>query len=141
MTRTWVLVADSSRAKLFAADKPLAPLHEIESFAHPESRAKTQDLTSDRPGRSLDNKTFMDYDTEPKRQEAIVFARQLGDHLREGRNKGLYQKLYVVAPPQFLGILRDKLDSQTSELIAGELPKDLTQIKADEIRRHLPERL
>lgn len=141
MAITWVLVADSSRAKLFSADKALAPLQEIETFSHPESRAKTQDLTSDRPGRSLDNKTFMDYDTEPKRQEAIVFAKQLSDHLRDGRNKGLYHKLYIAASPNFLGILRDKLDPHIAELVAAEITKDLTHLKADAIRRHLPERL
>jgi protein required for attachment to host cells len=141
MTATWVLVADSSRAKLFSADKALAPLQEIEHFSHPAGRAKNQDLTSDRQGRSSDNLRMMDYDVDPKRQEAIIFAKQLTAHLRSGRHRGSFQKLYIAAAPTFLGILRDKLDPQTAQLVAAEVNKDLTQLDAAEIRRHLPERL
>lgn len=141
MAATWILVADSSRAKLYAADTALGPLQELESFSHPESRAKNQDLTSDGQGRSFDNKTFLDYDTEPKKHEAILFAKQLGEHLNSRRKKGVFDKLYLVASPNFLGLLRDELDSHTEKLIADQIPKDLTQHDADDVRRHLPERL
>src|SRR5512134_1979588 len=110
MTTTWILVADSSRARLFSVDKSLAPLQEVQNFIHPESRAKTQDLTSDRQGRSPGNGPNMDYDVEPKRQEAIVFAKELSEHLRNCRHQGLFKKLYIAAAPSFLGLLRTKLD-------------------------------
>ena len=141
MTATWILVADSSRAKLFSVDKARAPLQEIEHFSHPACRAKNQDLTSDRQGRSSDNLRMMDYDVDPKRQEAMTFAKQLTAHLRSGRHQGSFRKLYIAAAPTFLGILRDKLDPQTAQLVAAEVNKDLTQLNAAEIRRHLPERL
>lgn len=141
MRATWVLVADSSRAKLFAAGKALGALEEIESFSHPESRARTQDLTSDRHGQAPRNGPSMDYDVEPKRQEALVFAKELSEKLRSGRTQGKYNKLYIAAAPGFLGLLREKLDSHTSQLVAAEVNKDLTLLDAIDIRRHLPERL
>lgn len=141
MTATWILIADSSRARLFTVDNARAPLQEIESFSHPECRARTQDLISDKQGRSRDNLRNLDPDIEPKRQEAILFGKQLTEHLKDGRQKGLFKKLYIAAAPSFLGILRDKLDPQTAQLVVEEVNKDLTQLNPTEIRRHLPERL
>jgi hypothetical protein len=67
MSRIWVLVAESSRAKLFSAENRKAPLVEIGDFAHPEARLHEGDLVSDQSGSDggsvgqgrhvLDNKT------------------------------------------------------------------------------------
>ena len=141
MTATWVLIADSSRARLFSAEKTLAPLQEIQAFINPEGRAKTQDLVSDRQGRSSGNGPNMDYDVAPKRQLAIQFAKEISEHLKSGRVGGLFRKLYIAAAPSFLGLLRDKLDPRTAELLVDTVSKDLTQLEAEVIRRHLPERL
>lgn len=141
MTTTWVLVADSSRARLFSVEKALAPLQEIEAFINPEGRARTQDLVSDRQGRSPGNGPNMDYDIAPKRQLAIQFAKEISEHLKNGRITGLFSKLYIAAAPAFLGLLRDELDARTAELVVETVSKDLTQLEPKEIRRHLPERL
>jgi protein required for attachment to host cells len=117
-----------------------APLREVEGFVHLASRAKTQDLTSDRQGRSLGTLGCnMDYDVTPKRQQALVFAKELSERLKIGRRLGQFARLYIAAAPAFLGLLRRKLDGKTSELIAGEVCKDLTQLQPALIRRHLPQ--
>ena len=53
MKRTWVLVADSCRARIFSADKSNGPISEIETLAHPEARLHERDITSDVPGHSF----------------------------------------------------------------------------------------
>jgi protein required for attachment to host cells len=141
MTATWVLIADSSRARLFSAEKTLAPLQEIQAFINPEGRAKTQDLVSDRQGRSSGNGPNMDYDVAPKRQLAIQFAKEISEHLKSGRVGGLFRKLYIAAAPSFLGLLRGKLDAKTAELVVETVCKDLTRLEPKQIRRYLPERL
>jgi len=141
MTTTWVLIADSSRARLFSVEKALAPLREIEAFVNPEGRTKTRDLVSDRQGRSAGNGPNMDYEVSPKRQQAMVFAKQISEHLKDGRVGGLFHRLYIAAAPGFLGLLRDKLDPRTAELVVDTVSKDLTQLEPEDIRRHLPERL
>lgn len=141
MTATWVLIADSSRARLFSAQKTLEPLREIEAFVNPEGRAKTRDLVSDRQGRSSGNGPNMDYDVAPKQQLAIQFAKEISERLKSGRIGGLFRKLYIAAAPSFLGLLRDKLDAKTAELVVETLSKDLTRLEPRQIRRHLPERL
>jgi protein required for attachment to host cells len=141
MSTTWVLIADSSRARLFSADRGRAPLREIEAFINPEGRIKTRDLVSDRPGRSSGNGPNMDYEVAPKRQQALIFAKEISEHLKSGRIGGLFRRLYIAATPSFLGLLRGKLDARTADLVVGTISKDLTQLEPQQIRRHLPEQL
>lgn len=126
----WVLVADSSRATLFRADKALSPLQEIASFSHPAARE-----------RGLEDRSSLEESATVKRQQALLFARQLSDRLKNGRLQKLFDKLYIAASPTFLGVLRGKLDTPTAHLVAGEVSKDLTQLDPSTIRRHLPDRL
>lgn len=141
MTTTWVLIADSSRARLFSVEKALAPLREIQAFVNPEGRAKTRDLVSDRQGRSPGNGPTMDYQVAPKRQQAMVFAKEISEHLKNGRVGGLFRRLYIAATPSFLGLLRGKLDARTADLVVDTVSKDLTYLEPGQIRRRLPERL
>ena len=43
------------------------------------------------------------------------------------------EKLIMVAPPRFLGHLRDKLDAPTAKLVIHSLSKDLTKADCDKI--------
>ena len=50
MENTWVLVADSSRARLFVAASHTSPLTEFEALTHAEAKQHEQKITSDLPG-------------------------------------------------------------------------------------------
>ncbi len=145
MASTWVLIADNTRARLFLASNRLSPLQEINTLVHPEARLHEQELTSDLPGRSYkgdgSGRHGMADTTEPKRQEAINFAREISNHLEEARKKGELKQLIIIAAPMLLGLLREQLSNTTRKLITMELDKNITQLKPDEIRRHLPDRL
>lgn len=139
MTATWILVADASRARLFSVGKALEPLREISSFDRPGARAKTRDLLA---GSQCSGNGSGDLEcAEPRRNEALTFARELTEHLRLSRVQGLFDRLYIAAAPAFLGLLRARLDSPTAQLVVNEVSKDLTQLAPDAIRKHLPERL
>jgi len=51
MKKTWILVADSSKARLFTVESASGPLIEVRDFLHPESRMHEQELTTDLPGK------------------------------------------------------------------------------------------
>jgi len=147
MPKTWILVADSSRARIFLADTPSSPLVELETLTHPPSRQHEQDITSDLPGRQNgrgvngSNRHAIASETEPKRQEAINFARQISQHLNKAFNNNKYRQLIIVAAPTFLGLLRDGLNSPTQRSLTLQLDKNLTRKKPEDIRKHLPEYL
>lgn len=137
----WILVANSSNAKIYKAEKN-QNLIELEVLTHLESRQKELDLVTTKPGRQFDSfglgRHAYQQKTSPKEQEFEAFAKQISHHLDEERLKGKFGKLYLAANPSFLGLLRSCLSSQTGALIAGEIDKDLTQVKPQEIRDHLP---
>jgi protein required for attachment to host cells len=144
MTVTWVVVADSSRARIFAKNGR-DPLTEEAGFIHPESRLHEQELTSDLPGSDGATRGGQRHGkgprVSPKRHEAITFSKQVADHLESARTDGRFQRLWVVAPPAFLGLLRDHFSAALGGLIRGELNKNLVQLPPDRLRHQLPVRL
>ena len=143
--RTWVVVADSCRARIFLAESPVAPLVELKAFENPQGRMHDRDITSDLPGRSFDSKGSgrhaMEPHTDPKHETVVEFARQIAAHLDTGRKNRDYEQLAIVAAPSFLGLLREQLNGQLAKLVSYELDKNLSQMDAAEIRKHMPERI
>ena len=142
MKLTWILVADSSRARIFKAEKG-SLIQEIEDLAHPEGRLHEQDLTSDLPGKDADRNgtgkhAFQDQ-IEPKEQEEIDFAKRIARHLDESYNANKFEQLMVISAPSFLGTLRRQFSDEISQRICFELDKNITMHSADDIRNHLPE--
>lgn len=145
MSKIWVLVTDSTRARIFTTSSSSGPLTEQETMTHLEGRQREQDLSSDKPGRSFDSvgngRHNMEMSTSPKEQENIVFSKRIADRLRDAENKGEFDNLYIVAAPKLLGTLRNQLKNSISKKISGELNKNLAQLTVEQIREHLPERL
>lgn len=140
--KTWVVVADSAVARVMAADKPGAALAEIHQMENQNSRMHERELTSDLPGRAFDSggmgRHVMTKQVEPKKQEAIRFAKDVVSYLEAGRNSNSFEKLYVVAAPEFLGLMRDGFSDATSRMIASTIDKNLVSEKVDAIRSRLP---
>ena len=145
MDKVWVLVADSTVARIFSAASPIGPLKELETMAHPQGRLREQDLVTDHHGRTFDSAGHGRHGKEPqtshKTQEAIRFAGDVASRLESGRNQGEYDAIALVAEPSFLGMLRDKLSTPTRWRVQLEIGKNLTRLEAREIRKLLPERL
>jgi protein required for attachment to host cells len=142
MRKTWVLVADSARARFFTAETPKGPLTEFEDLVHPEARVHARDLTSDRPGRSFDRagqgRHPMGSLNAAKEHEAEDFARAIASRLEAGRNAGQFEQIVVVAPPDFLGLLRKAIGHSTAKLISAEISKNLARRTPEAIRSMLP---
>ena len=145
MPKVRVLVADASKARFFRVDSPQGELIEISTDVNPEGRMHNGDLTTDRPGRQADSmnsgRSAMEEPNEPKDVEAQRFAKQIAEKLEKSRTSGEMEKLYMVAPPKFMGELRKHLKHDVKSLIVEEINKDLSGQDAKSLRKHLPERL
>lgn len=137
MSITWIVVSNSAVARIFQLEKN-GNIVEAETLVHPESRLHGRDLTSDRPGRTHESvgptRHAMEPDTLPKEVEFALFAKLVAEHLHNAQKQGKFHKLYLSAGPHFLGLLRQEILPVVSELIQGELDKDLTQMTASEIK-------
>ncbi|HIP52735.1 MAG TPA: host attachment protein [Chromatiales bacterium] len=142
MRKSWVVVADSSRARFFIADKPAGPLNELKDLTYPEARLHEGDLISDNAGRERNNAhgahPYSRKD-EHKQEAAIRFANQICDELEAGRTAGEFDKLYIVAAPSFLGLLRKCRNGALKKTVAAEIDKDLTTLDPKAIRERLPD--
>jgi protein required for attachment to host cells len=142
MNKTWVLVAESSRAKILEQEHPHGELHELAGFDHAASRLYDKDLVSSEPGRSFDSKGYgrhaITSEIDPKEHEVEVFAHQLAHHLEQHCEKKNFNKLVVIAPPEFLGILRHTFSEHLNKITAASVNKNLVHETAENIRGHLP---
>lgn len=145
MATAWVIVADATRARILSAQKPASELTEVQALTHPESRLHEGDLTSDRPGRDRNGSNTGSHDvghtTDAKQEESTRFANKVNEAIEAGRVAGKFRKLYVIASPAFLGLLRKGHSSATQQLIAGEISKNLATQDLTNIRKQLPEYL
>lgn len=144
MKLTWILVADSTRARIFTADTPASPLDEIEDFSHTEGRLHDREMTSDLPGRIKSvggGGHAFEQPTDPKKHETDIFAHRVAQYLEDAHNANRFEQLLIVASPAFLGLLRNQLPEQIKKLIHFELDKELTRLSAADIRQHLPQYL
>lgn len=141
MKTTWVVVADSARARVLASQGKLRPFSNVEQLVHGESRLRDTEQISDRPGRSFDSfgagRHSMEAPTEPADQEAVRFAATIAERVHKGRVDNDFDELVLVAPPRFLGFLRKALDKESTALVRAELDKEFSLLDDEEIRRRL----
>lgn len=142
MTITWVLIANASHARIFLNRGCNKGLELIKDMEHPDSRKKGLELVSDEAGRQKQSagagaRPGMEPDTQPKVLEAQRFARELADFLCEARKQNSFNRLLLVAPPNFLGLMREHLDTQTANLVIETMSKDYTRAGDNELMAHL----
>ena len=145
MKTTWILVADSSRAKVFEARGASRDVHEIEEFIHPEGRAHNRDLKTDGPGRYYGKGEHTQGHTattkvEPQEHEAELFAKKLTDHLDKARTTQRFESLHLIAPPKFLGLIRRHMGKETQNMVEATLAKDVAWFDVHSITEYIRSR-
>lgn len=136
MAKTWILVAHQAGARVFENQGPGKGLDLLEDIEHPDGRARDGEIDTDRPGRSFrknsddPRRAAMSRSEGPHDRAIAGFARELAERLQKGRMENQYERLVLVAPPRFLGLLRSSLDGPTEQLVIGSIDKDLA--RADE---------
>lgn len=165
MSKVWVVVADRSRARILTPidevrrpldeivhfvgragyvgeEKfPAERLQEVDALVHPQGELLQQELEVDRPGRIHAEGIATAYESthvDRRHLSAEEFVRELVAYLERGQREHRFDRLILVAPPLFLGVLRQHLSKPLEQLVTLEIDKDLTKFKAHEIREHLP---
>ena len=140
INKRWVVVADSSRARIFHAPKG-AQIEELSTLTHPESRLPEQDMGRDRPGLSLDGggqgRHGLESSADPKKQEAAIFSRIVADTLDKAKARQEFDELIIFAAPEFLGMLRNQVSKGVASVIILEVPKNISALTVPEIQKHL----
>jgi protein required for attachment to host cells len=152
MANTWIVAADSSRAR-FLQVAGREQLLEIGGLANPAGRMDDRELITDahprfsghggmgKPGGRATSGPGSDrQETSAQEHATDLFAKRVGDYLDKARIEHRYDELVLIAPPEFLGRLRKELDKEVKKLVADEVPKDLSWFDARELERYLKAR-
>ena len=143
--RTWVVVADGSRARFL---ENLGPGRGLSETAQPDLTTESRpsrEVGTEAPGRAHDRQGPARHTMAPRVDwhefEKAAFAGEVAALLNAAARSKSFDRLVLVAPPKTLGALRGALDKQTAALVTGELGKDLTNHPLSELPRHLTEAL
>ena len=140
MEKTWIVVAEGSRARVLSARNRAQPLVEILDFEFPEGRLRDQVIYSDRAGNMQESSHGGGSAMEPRNirdQQHTAFARLIADALDRARNNGEYQRLMLIAPPAFLGALRGALSGSVEKLVDKTIQKNLIDEDEATLRNYI----
>lgn len=140
---TWILVADGTHAFIALNQGPGQGIEkDLEAEFHGQN-VPEREIMSDAPGRSFDSggqgRHAMERPSDPQRINQQAFAREIAAHIDSGAERNVFDRLVLVAAPQMLGELRKCLSNGAKAKIAGELPKNLTQLPIHKLPDHLGE--
>ncbi len=138
----WVIVADESSATLYARPSRRGDLEKVLTLRNEEGRKKTGEILADRGGRSFDSfgkgrHTMAREKAGPKTHIAEQFAKQIAEQIGDIVRRGACRGYSLVAPPKFLGILRDAVYRNCKLEPMTTIDKELVGLSVDDLRRYL----
>lgn len=143
MYNTLIVVAEKSRAKIYAMESRKEPLHEMIDLYDAAQRLPVRENVSDHQGRTFDSHSLNRHAKEPKMSvkqvEANDFAKMICEYIEERRRQNTVRKLILISSPEFLGLLRHHLSKAAQDLVEIEIDKNLVKLEEADIRHYLSE--
>jgi protein required for attachment to host cells len=139
--RTWVLIADAARARVFETKGKGTGLTVVDDMSLDAELAPSRELGSDRPGRSFESvgstRHAMESPSDPHREQKRQFARRIADAMERKQAGKSFDRLVLVAPAVTMGDLRAILPDKVKAVVTAELVADLTNTPLSELPAHL----
>jgi protein required for attachment to host cells len=135
----WLVVANAGKATVYRGAGPQGKLEKFYELENEAARMQNQDLETDDPGRvkSPTGRRAKRGDSDPKGQAKKEFAAAVADYLQRGREQNKVSKLSIVAPPKFLGRLRQHLGAETEKIVLETVAKNLVDQDVEAAQEHL----
>src|SRR5512145_1688448 len=139
--RTWVLIADAARARVFENTGKGTGLTIVQDVTLDAELLPSHELGTDRPGRSFDSvgsgRHAMESPSDLHREQKRQFARRVAEAIEERQARKSFHRLVLVAPPVTMGDLRAALPDKVKAVVAAEVVADLTRTPTSELPAHL----
>lgn len=138
---TWILVGDGRKALMLKNDgTPQNPSLNVIDVLKDDANPPTSEQGTERPGRVMQSNLNRRSAVEQTDWHEIAedrFAATVAAQLDAAAERGEFEKLVLVAPPNTLAALRKKLDAKTAQRVVAEIDKDFTKHPVPEIARLL----
>lgn len=148
-TRTWILVADRSRLSLFESNRNDGgtSVSLEKTISIPEGKKKGSELVADRPGRSFESRNSVRHGQGGATRHSYGRTRPQDNLLAErtvrravnliSDNWSDHARLYVLAEPKMIGLLRSGLKEKVSSRKISFVEKDLSWLGQTELVKRL----
>lgn len=131
----WVVSANTNTCRIYDYQKPKT-LNCIKEIQHPESKLKTSELVTDKPGHYQAGNTgrgAYSPRTDIKDVEKDKLARAIALEVNAGRNQHAFDELVIIAEPHMNGLLFNHFNKHVKDLVSKNIKKDLHALKEDEL--------
>jgi protein required for attachment to host cells len=139
--RTWVLIADARRARVFESRGKGTGLTAVQDMALDAELPPSRALGTDRPGRTFESvgsaRHAMENPSDPHREQKRQFAQRIARAVHDRHAAKSFDRLVVVAPAVTMGDLRAALADDIKAITTAELVADLTKTPVAELPSHL----
>lgn len=138
--RTWILAADSAKAKLFEWLPQNHSLQEIACIDEEDARKPERDLRSDRSGHGAGFNSKVRYTLEEhssyKQQASDIFLHKLAQFLDAPDIQTEFDALVVVAPTNIYQTIQGELSPNGQHKITKHHAKNLTNMPKPEFTKY-----
>ena len=140
-----ILVCDSHKALILVNDGAVARPELIVETHFEIGEDEMVSVQTDRPGRRFDGnaaaamhgqRSMMEM-PDTARKLAEGFADRLLQYLTHRQSRDPFGGIVLVAPPTFLGILRDRMDDDLGRIVVEEIAKDLVEMPLPKLQKVL----
>lgn len=138
--KTWILVADGARARIVENNGSGKGLEPALGYDFAVNHSPARDKGTDRPGRDHGggaSRHAVESKVNWHNFEKHRFAGDMADFLEKADHDRVFDALVVVAPPEIMGALRKKMNSNVKGKVTAELGKDLTHLNLQDLGEHL----
>jgi hypothetical protein len=112
----WILIANTTRARVLEQEAGGGPMEVLESFVHPAGRGQPVDPI-----------------TDPREKSYTRFAHELAQHVEQEARQGHLCSLVVFAPQPFLDEIASALGKASRGVLCGMHEMDLTSVGLAEL--------
>ena len=144
MSDLWIVTANAGYAHFFLQSDASAPLVDMGELVNGKSSMHTSETESDMLGQHAASKSAHSVgaptqpsgyqpNQTPAEHSVEVFARHISRFLLHGYQDGHFQRLVLIASPEFLGVLRSVLHARLLDVVTVEINKDYTQYSRQEL--------
>jgi protein required for attachment to host cells len=138
MPTRWIVVADSSRARIFANSNDDGLIEQIAEFGNPSGRSNDSELASYTPGEGARPGPRTATQEDSAADHAVkLFSKNVAQYLDKARAERRYDRLYLIAAAGFLGSLREDLTPEVQKLVANELDKNISWFNERDIASYV----
>lgn len=139
---SWVVIVNRREAKFYSyLNHRNSDLKYVTKIENPRGRLKAQDINTDKPGIFSSLLTYgprLVKKQSPTQRVAAEFAKEVADFLDKCRTQQMFDNVILVAPPTFLGELRQSLSSPLKKIVKREVAKDFNpDISAADLKSRL----